>query len=82
MFKRYTNKPLFVGNLSVLSVLLLGLWSYMFYFSGINYSLVQTELLNICSHAKIDDVPYQIVDFFQKKGQLVIYVITNRSKAY
>jgi len=50
----------------------------MYYFGGHQYSLVQNELINICSNAKIDDVPYQVVDFFQKKGHLVIYVMTNR----
>ncbi|MGO9644937.1 MAG: hypothetical protein ACLPY5_09345 [Candidatus Bathyarchaeia archaeon] len=78
LFKKYTNKTLFVGNLSVLSILMIGLWSYMYYFGGHQYSLVQNELISICSNAKIDDVPYQVVDFFQKKGHLVIYVMTNR----
>jgi hypothetical protein len=59
---------------------MVGLWSYMFYFGGLHYPLVQNELVNLVSHAKIDDVPYQIVDFFQKKGQLVIYVISEGQK--
>ena len=80
VFKKYTSKPLFVGKLPVLSILLVGLWSYMFYFGGLHYPLVQNELMNLVSHAKIDDMPYQIVDFFQKKGQLVIYVISEGPK--
>ena len=78
LFKKYTNRTLFVGNLSVLSILLVGLWSYVYYFGGHQYPLVQSELLSICSNAKLDDVPYQVVDFFQKKGHLVIYIMTNR----
>jgi hypothetical protein len=76
VFKKYTQKQLFVGKLPVLSILMIGLWSYMFYFGGLNYSLVQNELINLVSHAKLDDMSYQIVDFFQKRGQLIIYVIT------
>jgi len=77
-FKKYTHKPLFLGRLPVLSILMVGLWSYMFYFGGLHYSLVQNELINLVSHAKIDDMPFQVVDFVQRKGQLVIYVITKK----
>jgi hypothetical protein len=66
---------LFVGKLPVLSVLLVGLWSYMVYFGGLHSSVVENELINIFSRARIDEMTYQVVDFFQKKGQLIIYVI-------
>jgi len=75
LFKKYAHKPLFIGTLPVLSILLFGLWSYMFYFGDRYNSVVQNEILNLLSRAKIDDMAYQVVDFFEKKGQLMIYVI-------
>lgn len=50
----------------------------MLWYSGFRFSVVQNELFSILSRAKVNDVPYQVVDYFQKKGQLVIYVMANK----
>jgi hypothetical protein len=42
------------------------------------YSIIQTELANVFSHAKIDEMAYQVVDFVEKEGRLTIYVITRK----
>ena len=74
VLKKYSHKRLFIGKLPVLHILLFGLAGYMFYFGGRHFSLVENELFSILSHARIDEMPYQVVDFFQKRGQLIIYV--------
>lgn len=78
VFKKYSQKRLFIGRLPVLHILLFGLGGYMFYFGGRHFSLVEKELFSILSYAKIEGMPYQVVDFFQKKGQLIIYVMTSK----
>jgi hypothetical protein len=73
--KKYSDKMLFIGKLPVLSILLFGLMGYMMTF-GVSYNyIIQNELLNIFSHAKIDEMAYQVVDFVEKEGRLMIYVI-------
>lgn len=67
---------LFVGKLRVLSILLFGLLGYMMTFGVSYYSIIQNELVNILSHAKIDEMAYQVVDFVEKEGRLMIYVMT------
>jgi hypothetical protein len=78
VFRKYSQKRLFVGRLPVLHVLLYGLAGYMSYLGGRNFPIIEKEFLNIFNHARIDEMPYQVVDFFQKKGQLIIYVMTNK----
>lgn len=66
---------LFVGKLPVLNILLFGLLGYMMTFGASYYYIVQSELANIFSHAKIDEMTYQVVDFVEKEGRLMIYVM-------
>jgi hypothetical protein len=47
----------------------------MLWFGGMNYSDVQNELFHILMQTKLDDMAYQVVDFFEKGEQLIIYVI-------
>ena len=78
VFKKYSDRVLFVGKLSVLSILLFGLLGYMMTFGVSYYPIIQTELANVFSHAKIDEMAYQVVDFVEKEGRLTIYVITRK----
>jgi hypothetical protein len=75
VFRKHTNKLLFLGRLPVMSILMVGFWRYMLWFGGINYSEVQNELFHIFMQAKLDDMAYRVVDFFEKGQQLIIYVI-------
>ena len=75
VFRKQTNKLLFLGRLPVLSILMFGFRRYMLWFGGMNYSDVQNELFHILMQTKLDDMAYQVVDFFEKGEQLIIYVI-------
>ena len=75
-FKTYANKQLFLGRLPVLSIILLGFSTLTFLgLTSRFHSTIYNELINIMSSARIDDMTYQIVDFFEKKDKLVIHVI-------
>lgn len=72
--KRYRKRLVFAGRLEVLGILLVGFTGYL-YVSGTKYgSTVIEGLLNILASAKLDDCLYQIVDWHQKKGQLLVFV--------
>ena len=72
--KRYRKKLIFAGRLDVLGIVLVGFPGYI-YVSGTKYgSTVVDGLLNILESAKLDDKPYQIVDWHQKKGQLLVFI--------
>jgi len=72
--RRYRAKLVFAGNLNVLGILLTGFTGYL-YVSGTKYhSSVHEGLLSIMATAKLDDRVYRIVDWFQKRGRLIIYV--------
>ncbi len=74
LFKKYAHKTLFIGKLPVLSILLIGLWGCIFYFNGRFNTVIEIELRTIMGHARVDYMGYQVVDFFQKKGQLIVHV--------
>ncbi len=74
IFRRYTNKTLFIGKLPVLSLLMIGFWGCAFYFNNRFHSTIQNEMLAILNHARVDDMKYQVIDFFEKKGQFIIHV--------
>lgn len=74
LFRRHTTRTLFIGKLPVLAILLTGFWGCIFYFNGRFNTLIENELRTIMNHARIDDMHYQVVDFFQKKGQLIVQV--------
>jgi len=78
VMKKYRQTLLFIGKVPVLSILMLGLWGYLIYFGGIRYSIIQNELRTLLAHARIDNMTYQVVDFFEKKGQLIIYVMARK----
>jgi len=74
LFKKYANKPLFIGKLPVLGIMLMGLWGCVFYFNGRFNTVIDNELRTIMGYARVDDMSYHVVDFFQKKGQLIVHV--------
>jgi len=74
LFKKRVKRTLFIGKLPVLSILLMGLWTCAFYFNGRFNTVIENELRTIMNYARIDDTSYQVVDFFQKKGQLIVHV--------
>jgi len=74
LFKKFVNRTIFIGKLPVLGILLLGLWSCVFYFNGRFNTIIENELRTIMNHARVDDMGYQVVDFLQKKGQLIVHV--------
>jgi len=47
----------------------------MFYFNGRFDAVIENELRSIMGHARVDDMGYRVVDFFQKKGQLIVHVV-------
>jgi hypothetical protein len=72
--KRYKKRLVFAGRLEVLGIVLVGFTGYL-YVSGTKYgSAVIDGLLNILASAKLDDCLYQIVDWHQKKGHLLVLV--------
>jgi hypothetical protein len=76
IFKKYANKQLFLGRLPVLGIILLGLSTCTYLGLTSRFaSTIHNELFNILSSARIDDMTYQIVDFFQTKDKLVIQVV-------
>jgi hypothetical protein len=65
---------LFVGRLTVSEILLLGLNGF-WYLSGTKYdSPILQGLLSLLTTAKLDDGGYKVTDWFQKKGQLTLYL--------
>jgi hypothetical protein len=74
LFKRYKRHLVFVGNLNVLSILLIGLAGY-WYLMGTKYaSAISDGLMAILSTAKLDEDMYHVTEWFQKKGRFEIYV--------
>ncbi len=74
IIKRYRNELLFVGNLNVLGILLIGLTGY-WYLMGTRFaSHVYEGLLALMTTAKLDEDSYQITEWSQRKGRLVVYV--------
>jgi hypothetical protein len=72
--RRYRKRLVFAGRLEVLGILLVGFTGYL-YVAGTKYgSTVIDGLLNILASAKLDDRLYQVVDWHQKKGQLLVLV--------
>ena len=79
LLQKSMRKRVFVGKLSVLSIMMTGLRTYLNYFGSTKGSIVETELMQIFSRAKIDANSYRVVDFFQRQGRLEIYVMNNVS---
>ena len=79
-FKKYADKLLFVGKLPVLKLFLLGLGSISKWTSGRFRGVMESELGEILSIARLDDKPYEVTDFFMKRKQLVIYVTSEQSR--
>jgi hypothetical protein len=74
-FKRYRRNLVFVGNVNVLRILLLGLAGYS-YLLGTRYGSVVTDgLLGIFATAKLDEEMYHVTEWFQKKNRLEIYIM-------
>jgi hypothetical protein len=75
--RRYKKRLLFVGRLTVSEILLLGLNGFWF-LSGTKYdSPILQGLLSLLTTAKLDDGGYKVTDWFQKKGQLTLYLIND-----
>lgn len=79
-FKRYSRRLLFMGNLNVLGVLLLGLTGYWYVMHTQYDSMVHNGLLSLLSMAKLDNEPYHVVDWFQRKGRFIILVTREFAK--
>ena len=79
VFRKYSNRMLFVGKLPVLGILLFGLLGYKMTFGTSYYYVIQEELVNIFYLAKMDTMTYQVVDFEQRDGRLWIYVIARET---
>jgi hypothetical protein len=72
--RRYRKKLVFAGKLDVIGILLVGFTGYL-YVTGTKYSSFVIEgLLSILATAKLDHSIYHIVDWHQKKGQLLVLV--------
>jgi hypothetical protein len=74
ILRKYTKKTLFLGKLPVLSLLLVGFWGCTFYFSNRFNSRIETEMQSILSQARVDEMKYQVIDFFEQKGKFIIQV--------
>jgi hypothetical protein len=60
--------------LTVSEILLLGLNGF-WYLSGTKYdSPILQGLLSLLTTANLDDRGYKVIDWFQKKGQLTLYL--------
>ena len=73
-FNRYRRRLLFMGNMNVLGVLLLGLTGYWYIMHTRYDSMVHNALMSLLSMANLDNEPYHVVDWFQRKGRLIILV--------
>jgi hypothetical protein len=72
--RRYRKKLVFAGKLDVIGIVLVGFTGYL-YVIGTKYgSFVIEGLLSILATAKLDYSSYHIIDWHQKKGQLLVFV--------
>lgn len=72
--KRYRNRLVFAGKLTVSGILMLGLNGF-WYLSGTKYhSTLMEGLLSLLVTARLDDGGYRVTDWFHKKGRLTLYV--------
>lgn len=72
--RRYRKRLVFAGKLDVIGILLVGFTGYL-YVTGTKYSSFVIEgLLSILRTAKLDHSIYHIIDWHQKKGQLLVFV--------
>jgi hypothetical protein len=72
--RRYRKKLVFAGRLEILAILRIGLTGYL-YVSGTRYhSFVVDGLSKILDSARLDETLYQIEDWYQEKGQLLVFV--------
>jgi hypothetical protein len=73
-FKRYRRHLVFVGNMNVLRILLVGLAGY-WYLMGTKYGSAITDgLVGILATAKLDEEMYHVTEWFQKKNRFEIYI--------
>jgi hypothetical protein len=75
-FKRYRKRLLFAGNMNVLGLLSIGLTGYWLIMGTGYISTVHDGLLAVMTTAKMDDSMYKVLEWFEKKNQLVMYVTT------
>lgn len=73
-FKRYQDRLLFVGNLNVLGILLMGVPGYWYLASTKYGPSVHDGLMGIMATAKLDERAYRVIHWCQKKGRLIVYV--------
>ena len=72
--ERHRNELRFVGKLNVLGILLIGLSGY-WYLARTKYGMtISKGLMALMAAAKLDDGEYNVREWFQKKGRLVVYV--------
>lgn len=74
LIERHRNELRFVGKLNVLRILLIGLSGY-WYLAGTKYDMtISNGLMAVMAAAKLDDGKYNVREWFQKKGRLIVYV--------
>jgi hypothetical protein len=74
LVERHRNELRFVGKLNVLGILLIGLSGY-WYLAGTKYGMtISNGLRALMTAAKLDDGEYNVREWFQKKGRLIVYV--------
>ena len=73
-FKKYANELLFTGRLPVSGLLLLGREELAKWVGGRFRKAMANELMELLSTAKLDDKPYQVIEFSVRSKHLVIYV--------
>ena len=79
LIQRYRDELRFVGKLNVLSILLTGLSGY-WYLAGTKYGMmISNGLMALMVAAKLDDGQYNVREWFQKKGRLIVYVTKTSS---
>ena len=79
LIDRYRNELRFAGKLNVLGILLIGLTGY-WYLSGTKYGMIISNgLMAIMAAAKLDEGEYNVREWFQKKGRLIVYVTKTSS---
>ncbi len=74
IFKRYRRKLLFLGKMHVLGIVLTGLNGYWYLMNTKYDSAINEGLVSLVSRARLDDEPFRVVDWFQKKGRLNVLI--------
>lgn len=76
--KRYSRRLVFIGKMEIVAILFLGFTGY-WYIAGTQYdSPVVNGLLSIMATARLDESKFKVMDWYQKKGRLLVHVTKTR----